>query len=188
VTVPVVVELVGLNWCARRHAGNLVEQSGPIPGMTTIAGFAFFFSIAKVLVSSSDGMLVGIIARAPNPERVLTAYSVSMVLVGPIAYSATRMQAMVVAFKDAQKRKLHLFMVAAGLILGCIPMAAHLPGVAEFWWVDMQRLPARDLSIVAFTMMGLIPSEPVMFAFSLRCRKSECLLAQVSRLKASSTP
>lgn len=156
-TVPVVVELVGLHWFARRHARNLVEQSGPIPRMTAIAGFAFSFSIGKVLVSSSDGMLAGIIARAPNPERVLTAYSVSMVLVGPIAYSATRMQAMVVAFKDAQKRKLHLFMVAAGLILGCIPMAAHIPGIAEFWWVGMQRLPARDLAIVAFTMMGLIP-------------------------------
>lgn len=156
-TVPVVIELVGLHWFARRHTKNLVDESGPVPRMTAIVGFAFSFSIGKVLVSSSDGMLAGIIARAPNPERVLTAYSVSMVLVGPIAYSATRMQAMVVSFRDAQKRKLHLFIVVAGLILGCIPMAAHLPGIAEFWWIGMQRLPADDLGIVALTMVGLIP-------------------------------
>lgn len=155
--IPVAFEVVGLHVLARPYVRKLPASEEGLPGVLPMLGFAATFSVGKVLIALSNWLMAGIIARAPEPERVLPVYSVLMVLVGPIAYSATRMQALVVAFSDRDRRPQRRFALWAGTILGVVPLVVHLPLLSQWYFLGIQRLPAADMLLVAYVGLTLIP-------------------------------
>ncbi len=154
---PVVLEVIGLTALAAPYVRGLPDDGTPVPGALTMIAFAGTFSIGKVLVAFSDWIMAGLVARAPDPERVLPVYSVVTVVVGPIAVSATRMQAMVVAFADRERGPQRRFVVTAGLILGLLPFVMQIPLLAQWYFLGIQHIPPGDLGLIRWTGLALLP-------------------------------
>ena len=102
--------------------------------------------------------LAGFIARAPEPDRILPIYYLALGLANPVAFAATRIQTIVIAFppRSQQDRLTLRFSLAAGVILGMLPLLFILPGMAELYYVKMQNLNPRDLHLVRMTAVSLL--------------------------------
>lgn len=155
--IPVAMELAGLHLLARPYVRALPSMREEIPALGAMLVFAATFSVGKVLIGLSDWLMSGIVARAPDPERILPVYSVLMVLVGPIAFSASRMQALVVTFADRERGPQRRFAVWTGVLLGVVPLLMHLPLLSTWYFLDIQRLPASDMLVVGYMGVMLIP-------------------------------
>jgi O-antigen/teichoic acid export membrane protein len=102
-------------------------------------------------------------------------YYLALGLANPMAFAATRVQTIVLAFPPQSKkdrRTLH-FALAAGFVLGLLPLIFSLPGLIEFYYVKLQKLNPQDLQLVRWTAVSLI-----FFPFSVAIRaQSEGLAA-----------
>jgi len=157
--IPVIVELTGLYFFARPHIRTLPEHNGPLPGIPEIVHFSFVFSIGKLLIGLSEWIMVAIISRAPEPERMLPVFAVTASLAGPVAFGASRTQALFVSFGGSTEtnRKIRKFAIVAGIILGSIPLAFILPYIGYFYYVVLQKVPSADLLYVRLTALALFP-------------------------------
>jgi hypothetical protein len=65
----------------------------------------------------------------------------------------------------------------AGAVLGILPLIFILPGLAEFYFIKLQKLGAQDLPLVRITVLSL-----VFFPFSVAIRaQSEGLAAWLKK-------
>jgi len=64
----------------------------------------------------------------------------------------------VIAFppQSRQERRTLHFCLAAGSLLGLLPLIFTLPGLAELYYVKLQKLNIADLSLVRMTAVSLI--------------------------------
>ena len=111
-----------------------------------------FFLVFSVLVLSA------FIARAPDPERILPIFFLAIGLANPVAYAATRIQAVVLTFPPAQLTATSTFCFAlvVGAILGLLPLLFIIPGLIEFYYVTLQKLNPTELVLVRVTAISLI--------------------------------
>lgn len=161
-SIPVALELTGLIFLAVPFLRKLPPFRGPVlPAPREIAGFSFMFSFSKVLIALSDWILVAFIARAAQPERMLSAYSVVGALAAPVAFAATRIQAVYVSFAESadtrSRQVLRRFTVAAGLILGSIPLLLILPGIIHVYYGILQKVSATEMRLVVTASLGFFP-------------------------------
>jgi hypothetical protein len=136
-------------------------------------------SVGGYLLSASAVILAGFIARAPEPDRILPVYYLALGLANPVAYAATRIQTIVLAFppQSSEDRRTFRFCLAAGGVLGILPLIFILPGVAEFYFIKLQKLGVQDLPLVKMTTVALI-----LFPFSVAIRaQSEGLAAWLKK-------
>jgi hypothetical protein len=115
-------------------------------------------SIGGYFLSISAMILAAFIARAPDPERILPVYYLALGLANPVAFSATRIQTIVLAFPPTsrQDRSTLRFSLIAGACLGLLPLFFILPGLVEFYYVRLQNLSITDLPLVRMTALSLI--------------------------------
>jgi hypothetical protein len=101
-------------------------------------------------LSISAIMLAGFIARAPNPDRILPVYYLALGLANPMAFAATRIQTVVLAFPPQSERdhRTLQFAAVAGFTLGLLPLIFALPGFIEFYYAKLQKLTLQDLQLV----------------------------------------
>jgi hypothetical protein len=157
-TIPVALEAVVSGCFARSYIRRLPPSPGKPPGWREILWFnapltagGYFLSLATITVAA-------FIARAADPERVLPAYYLALGLVNPLAFAATRIQTVMLAFPPTaalERRTLH-FALAAGLAMGLLPLAFILPGLAELYYVQLQNLHPDDLILVRKTAAALV--------------------------------
>jgi hypothetical protein len=85
-------------------------------------------------------------------------YYLALGLANPVAFAATRIQTIVLAFppQSAKDRRTFRFCLAAGAVLGILPLIFILPGLAEFYFIKLQKLGAQDLPLVRLTAISLI--------------------------------
>jgi hypothetical protein len=128
------------------------------PDAKEIFLFTLPLSVGGYFLSIATLILGAFMARAPDPERILPIYYLALGLVNPVAYAATRIQTIVLAFPPQSKRdRLTLrFSLVAGVCLGLLPLLFILPGIIEVYYVRLQNLPAGDLSLVRLTALSLI--------------------------------
>ncbi|MBT8364965.1 MAG: hypothetical protein KJP23_09680, partial [Deltaproteobacteria bacterium] len=143
----------------------------------------FFFnlplSVGGYFLSASAIILASFIARATDPDRILPVYYLALGLANPVAFAATRIQTIVLAFPPQLRRDRRTlrFSLAAGAILGILPLIFILPGLAEFYFVKLQKLNLQDLQLVRITAVALI-----FFPFSVAIRaQSEGLAAWLKK-------
>ncbi len=156
-SVPVGLEVAVSRWLAVPSLKGLLPAVGPIPRKRDIFLFNLPLSIGGYLLSLSAIVLAAFIARAGEPERMLPVYYLALGLATPVAYGATRIQEVVLAFGvsvEEQKRTLR-FALSAGACLGIIPLLFVLPGLDELYYVQLQNLSVADLSLVRFTAITL---------------------------------
>jgi len=157
-TIPVALEAVVSGCFARRFIRALPPSPGNPPGVREILWFnapltagGYFLVLATITVAA-------FIARSADPERVLPAYYLALGLVNPLAFAATRIQTVMLAFPLTalfQRRTLR-FALAAGLVMGLLPLTFILPGLAELYYVHLQNLHPEDLVLVRKTAAALV--------------------------------
>ncbi len=165
-TFPVFLELLSLRRLALPYARNLEEHTGELPAWTEIISFSFMFSIGKFLIAMSDWILAAFISRAPDPERMLSVFAVATSIAGPIAFGASRTQALYVSFVDGERAhpKIKKFVAVVGLALGALPLVFIAPPFSTWYYQLMQNVPAADMQLVRVTAVALFPL-PLLVAF-----------------------
>jgi hypothetical protein len=174
-TLPVALEVITSRILAGPLLKNLKPCTGPAPGAKEIILFSLPLSIGGYFLSISALILGAFIARAPDPERILPIYYLALGLANPVAFAATRLQTIVLAFPpESHRDNLTLrFSIIAGACLGLLPLVFILPWLIELYYVKLQRLAITDLSLVRMTALSL-----VLFPFSVAIRaQSEGLSA-----------
>jgi hypothetical protein len=174
-TIPVAIEVLMSRIFADPFLKSLESSPQSPPGALEIFWFNLPLSIGGYFLSVSAIILAGFIARAPNPDRILPVYYLALGLANPMAFAATRVQTTVLAFppQSRKDRRTLYFALSAGLILGLLPLTFSLPGLIEFYYVNLQKLNLQDLDLVRWTAVSL-----VFFPFSVAIRaQSEGLAA-----------
>jgi hypothetical protein len=89
---------------------------------------------------------------------MIPVYYLALGLASPVAFAGSRMQTIVLAFPpaDRHRRQTLRFAVAAGFILGLLPLAFILPGPAELYYVRLQNLNPADLEWIRYTAAVLV--------------------------------
>ncbi len=153
---PVALEVAASAWLARPYLARL-EASETVPTKMEIFLFNLPLSIGGYLLSLSSILLGAFIAHAASPERMLPAYYLALGLATPVAYGATRVLEVVLAFPPAtdQDRRTLGFAVAAGAVLGLLPLMFILPGLSELYYVRLQNLDPVNLPLVRVAALAL---------------------------------
>jgi len=157
-SLPVALETLVSRILAQPFLNALKACSEKSPSIKEIFFFNLPLSIGGYFLSISALILAAFIARAPNPERILPVYYLALGLANPVAFSATRIQTIVLAFPPTsrQDRSTLRFSLIAGACLGLLPLFFILPGLAEFYYVRLQNLSTTDLPFVRMTALSLI--------------------------------
>jgi len=157
-TVPVAIEAI-VSWAfARPFLKNQPRDPLSAPRLRDLFQFTVPLTIGGYFLSLSTILLAGIVARAPEPERMLPVYYLALGLASPVAFAGTRMQTIVLAFPpaDRHRRETLRFAVVAGFLLGLLPLVFILPGPAEFYYIRLQNLNPLDLKWVRQTAAVLV--------------------------------
>lgn len=157
-TLPVGLEAI-VSWAfARPFLRNLPDEQRQAPRLREIFWFNLPLTVGGYCLSLATVILAGIIARAAEPERMIPVYYLALGLANPVAFAASRLQTIVLAFPpaDQYRRQTMRFAVAAGFILGLLPLLFILPGLDELYYVQLQNLNPVDLEWVRQTAAALV--------------------------------
>jgi hypothetical protein len=149
-TIPVTIEVLMSGIFAAPFLASLKSSPQTPPRAGEIFWFNLPLSIGGHFLSISAITLAGFIARAPA-----------------MAFAATRIQTIVLAFPPQSKsdrQTLH-FALAAGFVLGILPLIFTVPNLIEFYYVKLQKLTPQDLQLVRMTAVSLL-----FFPFSVAIR------------------
>ncbi len=177
-SLPVALEVLVSRRLAAPFLKRLETGDSSAPGKWDLFLFNLPLSFGGCLLSLAAIVLGAFIARAAEPERMLPAYYLALGLATPVAYGATRLQEVVLAFAPPRRtdRRTLRFSLAAGAILGLLPLVLILPGLAEFYYVRLQNLAETDLALVRAAAGAL-----VFFPFCVAIRSQGEGLAALAR-------
>ncbi len=178
-TLPVALECLMARHFAQPFLRSLESSVGVPPRAGEIFLFNLPLSIGGYFLSASAIILGAFIARAPDPERVLPICYLALGLANPVAFAATRIQTVVLAFppKSHKDQLTFRFTLGAGAVLGLLPLVFILPGLIEIYYVKLQKLMPLDMPLVRITAMALI-----CYPFSVAIRaQSEGLAASLKK-------
>lgn len=169
-TIPVAIETLLSWWYSRPFAAALPADVAPPASARKILLFTLPLSLGGFLMTLSGMILSGVIARAASPERMLPAYYLAVGLANPAAYAASRVQNVVIAYppRSRDDTRVYRFTLVAGALLSLVPLVFLLPGLAQWYYVTVQRLPRADLPLV-YTTALLFVAYPLTVA--LRCHR-----------------
>ena len=148
-----------LSWYyARPFIRNLPVGSGVPPVRKEIILFSLPLSTGGFFLNVAGVMITWAITRAPDPERMLQAYYLAAGLAGPAAFAASRVQTVVLSMlpRLASERMLRVFTLLVGLLTGGVPLLFILPGMAEIYYMAVQRCPAALLPLVCVSALGML--------------------------------
>lgn len=156
-SAPVALEVMIARICAGPFLKALKATTAAVPTAREIFWFNLPLAAGGYLLAISGIVLGAFIARAPAPERILPVYYLALGLANPVAFAATRIQTVVLAFPPPANdiKSMGRFAVTVGLVLGVLPLICVLPGAAELYYVKIQNLPRVDLSLVRITALSL---------------------------------
>ena len=178
-TIPVAMEVLISRIFATPFLKSLESCPEDPPRAMEIFKFNLPLSVGGYFLSASAVILAAFIARTPDPDRILPVYYLALGLANPVAYAATRIQTIVLAFPPQSSRdgRSFRFCLGAGAVLGVLPLIFILPGLAEFYFIKLQKLGAQDLPFVRLSAISLI-----FFPFSVSIRaQSEGLAAWLKK-------
>jgi hypothetical protein len=156
-TIPVGGEALFSWWLSRPYSVNFKPDIEPPPRMREILNFNTPLSIGSFIMTLAGMLVSAFITRAPQPEHMLTAYVLALGLANPAAYAASRITPVAICFPPTgpADRFVRNFTTIAGTIVSFMPLAFILPGISQWYYIGMQKLPAADLPLVATTALAL---------------------------------
>jgi hypothetical protein len=160
-TGPVLVETILAQWLARPYIRRLVPAADQSAGFKMQFLFTVPLSFGGVLLAVAGFMIGAFIARSADPARMLPIHYVTMGVVNPVGFAAIRMQAVVLAFppRDNRDHSVFKFALVAGVLLAIFPLAGQIPFVANWYFGQIQNVPAADIPLAmrAMLLISVLP-------------------------------
>ena len=187
-TGPCFVEYALSHLYARKYVRALPDDDGR--GVTAqpathrvVDQFRFTvpLSLGGVLLAVAPLLVAVFVGRTEDAVAMLAIHYVTIGVANPVAFGALRMQAVAIQFPPEWPgdRRMLAYAACAGLALGALPLLFTLPGVSDWYFCEVQNLPADDLWR-ARALMGVYALAP--FLQALRGRL-EGLAAWMKRPK-----
>ena len=116
--------------------------------------FTLPLSLGGFLLMLSPLCIAAFVGRTVNSADMLAIHYVTLGVANPVAYAALRMQAVSIQFQPEYEgdRRLLVYAVFAGLILGVIPFLFSLPFVGNWYFGHYQNVPDRILDTARFAI------------------------------------
>ena len=122
--------------------------------------FTLPLSLGGFLLMLSPLCIAAFVGRTENAADMLAIHYVTLGVANPVAYAALRMQAVSIQFQPEYEgdRRLLVYAVFAGLLLGVIPFVFSLPFVGNWYFGHYQNVPERilDTARLAIGIYSLI--------------------------------
>ena len=112
--------------------------------------FTLPLSLGGFLLMLSPLCIAAFVGRTADPTDMLAIHYVTLGIANPVSYAALRMQAVAIQFQPEypKDRRLLVYAVVAGAVLGLIPFAFSLPGLGDWYFGTYQNVPPRILGTV----------------------------------------
>ena len=109
--------------------------------------FTLPLSLGGFLLMLSPLVIAFFVGRSANAADMLAIHYVTLGVANPVAYAALRMQAVSIQFQPEYEgdRRLLVYAVVAGLVMGVIPLAFSTPWVGNWYFGVYQNVPPRIL-------------------------------------------
>lgn len=109
--------------------------------------FTLPLALGGFLLACSPLVIAAFVARSANPTDMLAIHYVTIGVANPVSFAALRLQTVAVKFVPEYPgdRRLLVYSVAAGLILGLGPLLFATPWVGDWYFGVFQNVPANIL-------------------------------------------
>ena len=153
-TFGVGIELVATWLYARPYVARLPNrpQSEGAPSLPSIPRltleqfrFTLPLSLGGFLLMLSPLVIAAFVGRTADANDMLAIHYVTIGVANPVAFAALRMQTVAIKFPPeyAGDRRLLAYAVAAGLLLGVVPLAFSTPWLGGWYFGTYQNVPPR---------------------------------------------
>lgn len=157
-TIPVAIELLVTYCFAMPFLHRLPERpldgSPPASPMRQLR-YTIPLSFGGILLSASALVVSTFLSLSPHPAFFRPVHFFAVGISNPVAFSALKMQTVVVAFPPSKHgaRRIFGFGLAAGAILGLVPLLfAHWPTLSHWYFCTYQSLPESSLWMARRTL------------------------------------
>ena len=171
-TFGVGIELVATWLYARPYIARLPNrpQSEGAPSLPSIPRltleqfrFTLPLSLGGFLLMLSPLVIAAFVGRTADANDMLAIHYVTIGVANPVAFAALRMQTVAIKFPPeyAGDRRLLAYAVAAGLLLGVVPLAFSTPWLGGWYFGTYQNVPPRivgtaRLAIGIYSLIAVI--------------------------------
>jgi len=109
--------------------------------------FTLPLSLGGFLLMISPLVIAAFVGRSANAADMLAIHYVTLGVANPVSYAALRMQAVAIEFppEGANDHRLLGYALAAGAVLGLIPLAFSSPGLGAWYFAGYQNVPPHIL-------------------------------------------
>ena len=174
-TLGVWVELAVTWWYARPYVRDLSESYRVDMGDAVLSPkkivsltweqfrFTLPLSLGGLLLATSPIIIAAFVGHSANAVDMLAVHYVTIGVANPVAYAALRMQPVAVKFlpEYAGDRRLLWYAIAAGAILGVVPLLFSFPFLGDWYFGHYQNVPERilgtaELAIGIYSLISII--------------------------------
>ena len=159
--------LFALPYVARLPNRPQVEDMKSLPSIPrlTLEQFRFTLplSLGGFLLMLSPVAIAAFVGRSVDPKDMLAIHYVTIGVANPVAFAALRMQTVAIKFPPeyAGDRRLLVYAVVAGLLLGVVPLAFSTPLLGGWYFGTYQNVPPRivgtaRLAIGIYSLIAVI--------------------------------
>lgn len=147
-TLGCIVEFV-ITWLyARPYVRELMREDGA-ESESVLSQFRFTLplSLGGFLLMVSPLIVAAFVGRTANAADMLAIHYVTLGVANPVAYAALRMQAVAIEFPPEYEgdHRLLWYALAAGAVLGIIPLLFAFPHLGGWYFGTYQNVPPRIL-------------------------------------------
>ncbi len=165
-------------WCeylitwlyARPYVRELRAAGTAEPGTAEVVGyvweqfrFTLPLALGGFLLATSPLVIAAFVGRSAAAADMLAIHYVTLGVANPVAFAALKLQPVAVKFLPEYPgdRRLLAYAVAAGLLLGVVPLALATPWLGNWYFGAFQNLPARlcataRLAIGIYSLIAVI--------------------------------
>ena len=127
-----------------------VAPSLPVsPSSLLLEQFRFTMPLALggFLLACSPLVIAAFVSRSENAADMLAIHYVTLGVANPVSFAALRLQTVAVKFMPEYPgdRRLLVYAVSAGLLLGLVPLAFATPWLGDWYFGSFQNVPDRIL-------------------------------------------
>ena len=170
-TAGVAVELAVTWLYARPYVAKLPNKPADpaamsfLPDLRRLALEQFRFtlplSLGGFLLMLSPVIVAAFVGRSASAQDMLAIHYVTLGVANPVAFGALRIQTVAVKFPPEYRgdRRLLVYAVFAGLLLGLVPLAFATPRLGGWYFGSYQNVPPRilDTARLAIAIYAFLP-------------------------------
>lgn len=157
---------------ARPYVRDLHCDNVPTPSHAEILSlmveqfrFTLPLALGGFLLATSPLVIAAFVARSANPADMLAIHYVTIGVANPVAFAALKLQTVAVKFLPEYPgdRRLLIYAVISGTLLGLIPLAFSMPLIGDWYFGTFQNVPQRiistaELAIGLYSVIAIIHS------------------------------